>query len=198
LYAANEPPAKGSIAEPAAMKSGIWATMSPRPMTPRSAGVNIGVESYDDARCIDRQYRRGNLARLHQIVAAAADVDRASQLAEEAPLRLPRDSIGEATLYLQTFVAQHPGVDRREDFARSSGNGPRRGREPRACDLRHDAAFLGHVDARSFLGERLIERPGAETDLVSYVEELSLADQIARLGKRARALQLRGPREDAL
>src|SRR6266566_9054565 len=74
--------------------------------TSRSNGVNVGVEPDDDAGGIDRHHRRGHLARIHQIVAAATDVDSASELAEKSPLGLPCDSVGETALHLKTLIAK--------------------------------------------------------------------------------------------
>jgi len=127
-----------------------------------------------------------------------ADVDRATQFAEEAPLRLPGDSVSEPALDLETLVSQHPRIDRRENVFRSPGDSPGRGGEAGAGDLRHDTALLRDVDARPLLGERLVDRRRIQPDFVSYVDELALADQIAGLGKRTRALELRRAREDAL
>jgi len=164
----------------------------------RPAGVDVGVESDYHARGVNGQHCGGHLARIHQIVAATADIDRASQLSEESSLRFPGNSVSEPTLYLKTFFTLHPGVDRGEHITRCSRNRSGGGRESGSRDLRDQPALIGHVDTRSFFGECLIERRRAKPDFVSYVEELTLADQIAGFGKSARALELRCTGEHTL
>jgi len=128
----------------------------------------------------------------------SAEVHRSSQLAEQPPLRLPGDAIGESALDLKTFLPLHPRIDGGKHISRGSGNGSRRGRESSAGDLRDESPFFGDIDPRSFLRQRLIDGCGIEPDFASYVEELTLANEIAGIGQRTGALELRRPSENPL
>src|SRR2546423_572470 len=144
----------------------------------RPAGVNVGVEPHHDSRSVHWQYRGGYLSGIHQVVSASAHADRTPQLSEKSALWLPGDAVGKPPLHLETFVPLHPRVDRCEDVARSPRNCSGRGCETSARHVRDQAALLGHVDARSLFRQRLVERCGAQSDFVSYVAELTLADEI--------------------
>jgi len=82
--------------------------------------------------------------------------------------------------------------------ARGSGNGSRGCRESSARDLRDESPFFGDIDAGPFFRQRLIDGGGIEPDFTSYLEELTLADEITGIGERAGALELRRPRENPL
>jgi hypothetical protein len=164
----------------------------------RAALVNVRVEPYHHPRGINRKDGRRNLCRIHQIEGMSTEVHGSSQLAEQSPLGFPRDAIGESALDLETFLPLHPRIDGGQHVARISGNGSRSSCVSGAGDLGDKSPFLGDVDARSFFRQRLIDGRGVEPDFVSYVEELTLADEIAGIGQRAGALQLRRPRENAL
>jgi hypothetical protein len=110
-------------------------------------------------------------------------------------LRLPCNSVGETALNLKTLFSLHPRIDGGEHVTLISGHRSRRGRKAGSGDLRDEPALLGNVDARSFFRQRLIEHGRTESDFVSYVAELSLADEIARIGHRSSALQLGGSRQ---
>jgi hypothetical protein len=128
----------------------------------------------------------------------SAEVHGSSQLAEQPPLRLPRDAIGEAALDLKTFLPLHPGIDGGKHIARSSGNGSRRRGESGAGNLRDEPVFFRDIDPGSFFRQRLVDGGGIEPDLVSYVEELAFADEIAGIRERAGSLELRRPGKNPL
>src|ERR1700693_6314751 len=109
----------------------------------------------------------------------SAEVNGSSQLSEQSALRFPRDAIGESALDLQTFLPLHPRIDGGKHIAGSSGNCSRRRRESGAGDLRHESPLFGDIDAGSFFRQRLTDGGGIEPDLLSYIEELALANEIA-------------------
>jgi hypothetical protein len=160
--------------------------------------MNVSIKPHYRTRGINGKNRRRNLSRIYQIVGMSTEVHGSSQLAEQPALRLPGDAIGESALNLETFLPLHPGIDGGKHIARGSRNGPRRRRESGAGDLRDQSPFLGDIDARSFFGQRLIYGGGIEADFVSYVEELTLGDEITGIRERASALELRRPCQNPL
>jgi hypothetical protein len=164
----------------------------------RSARMNVGIESHYNSRSIYGQNSGGYLSGIHQIVASATDVDGAADLSEKPPLRLPGDAVRKATLHLETFFPLHPRVDGGENFTLGSRDRSGRSGETGTRKLRDESALFWHVDASPFLCQRLVDRRWTQPDLVSYVEELALADEIVRFGNRTRALQLRRPGQHAL
>jgi hypothetical protein len=156
--------------------------------SPCPALMNVRVEPHHDTRGINRKDSRRNLRSIHQIEGVPAEIHRSSQLPEQSPLRLPGDAIGESALDLEAFFPLHPRIDGGQHIARISRNGSGRRRVSGAGDLRDEPSFFGHVDARSFFSQRLIDGGGVEPDFVSYVEELTLADEIAGIGERTGAL----------
>src|SRR2546423_130629 len=169
-----------------------------KPNASRATRVNVRVESYDHPRGVNGKNGRRNLPRIYQIVGVSAEVHGSSQLAEQPALRLPGDAIGESALDLETFLPLHPRIDGGKHISRRSGNGSRRRRESGASDLGDESPFFGNIDAGPFFRQRLIDGGGIETDFVSYVEELTLADEITGIRERAGALELRRPSENPL
>ncbi|HEV7801061.1 MAG TPA: hypothetical protein VGP15_08285, partial [Burkholderiales bacterium] len=78
-----------------------------------TTGRNVRIEAHDRSRWVDRQNGRGNLPCIDQIVSSPADVDCSLEFAEQSPLRLPGDAVGEPSLHLKALIALHPAVDRR-------------------------------------------------------------------------------------
>src|ERR1700674_330955 len=169
-----------------------------KPNPSRAALMNVRVEAYDDPRGINGKHGRRNLSRIYQVKPVSAEVHGSSQLAEQSALRLPGDAIGESALDLKTFLQLHPRIDGGKHIPRGSGDGSRRRRESGTGDLRDESPLFGDVDAGSFLRQCLVDRGGVEPDLVSYVPELSLANEIGGIGERAGALELRRASENTL
>jgi hypothetical protein len=160
--------------------------------------MNVGVEAHDRSRGIDRKDCRRNLSRIHQIESVAAEIHGSSQLAEQSTLWLPGDAIGKSPLDLKTLLPLHPRIDGGQNIPRIARNRSRRRRVSGAGYLCDEPPFFGDIDSRSLFRQRLIDGARAQPDFVSYVEKLTLADQITGLWKRARALELRRSSKNAL
>jgi hypothetical protein len=165
---------------------------------PAAALMDVRVEPDDYTMCIDRKYGRGYLLCIDEVKASAAQIHGAPQFAEQPALRLPGYAIRKSTLNLQAFLALHPGIDQGEHIAGHSRDRSRRRCESGARDLRDEPSLFWNGDAGSFFRESLIKAAGAQPDLIRYVAELSLANEIGRVRHRAGSLQLRGPGENAL
>jgi hypothetical protein len=160
--------------------------------------MNVGVEPHHNARGINRKDSRRNLRCIDQVECVPAEIHSSSQLSEQAALWLPGDAIGEPALDLEAFFPLHPRIDGAKHIPRVSRNGSGCSRIAGAGDLRDKSSLFGHVDTCSFFSQRLIDGGGVESDFVSYVEELTFADEIAGIGERTGALKLRRPGENAL
>jgi hypothetical protein len=160
-----------------------------------TALMNVCVESYHNAGGIDRQDRRGYLARVDQIVSPSADVDGALEFSKKSALRLPGDAVRKSSLDLKAFLTLHPRVNRGEYIARISGNSSGGSGEARTSELSHQAAFFRNIDSGSFLGEGLVHGRWTQANFIPYLSKLRFTDKLARLRHGTRALQLRCARE---